>query len=332
MNKILFSIIASLALISCHSHTAKTWGSIERIDSSVNALISENASVEMLTEGYKWAEGPVWIADQKMLLFSDIPKNSIYKWTEARGAELYLKPSGYTGTVPRGGESGSNGLIIGKNGELIMCQHGDRRIAIMNAPLTAPKPDFKSIADNYNGKRFNSPNDLIQRSNGDIIFTDPPYGLVKNMDDSSKEIPFQGVYKVTPGKPATLLVDSIARPNGLALTPDEKTLIVASSNPAKAVWYAFDLGANDSLSNGRIIYDVTEEMKTMKGSPDGLKIDKQGNLFATGPGGIWIFNKSFKLIGKIKIPDQPTANIAFADDDKTIYLTSDMYLLRVKLR
>jgi gluconolactonase len=331
MNRLFFIAPLILLVTACQPNKPKTTGSIERIDSSLNTLINADAVVEVLAEGYDWAEGPVWIEDQKMLLFSDIPKNSIYKWTEEKGAELYLKPSGYTGTVPRGGEPGSNGLIINKNGELMMCQHGDRRIAVMDASLKDPKPVFKIITDNYNGKKFNSPNDLVQRSNGDIFFTDPPYGLVKNMDDSSKELRFQGVYKVTPGGKAVLLVDSITRPNGIAFTPDEKTLIIANSDGPKEIWYAYDIAGNDSLTNGRIMYDATAVGKTVQGGPDGLKIDRQGNIFATAPGGIWIFNKAFKLIGKIKLPER-TANCAFADDEKTLYITSHMYLLRIKMR
>jgi gluconolactonase len=331
MHKLLFIIPAIVLLAACHAHKTQTTGSIERIDPALNAIINENAAVEVLAQGYDWAEGPVWIEDQKMLLFSDIPKNSIYKWTEEKGAELYLKPSGYTGTVPRGGEPGSNGLIINKNGELMMCQHGDRRIAVMDASLKDPKPVFKNVVDNFNGKKFNSPNDLVQRSNGDIFFTDPPYGLVKIMADPSKEIPFQGVYKLSPGGKAVLLLDSITRPNGIAFTPDEKTLIIASSDSAKAVWYAYDIAGNDSLINSRIMYDVTKEVRPLTGLPDGLKIDRQGNIFATGPDGIWIFNKAFKLIGKIKLPEK-TANCAFADDEKTLYITSHMYLLRLKMR
>jgi gluconolactonase len=335
MKKYFLLIPAWLLIISCNTmKETKTIGSVERIDASVNSVISENATIEVLAEGYDWSEGPIWIEAQKMLLFSDVPKNVIYKWTEENGAEAYLTPSGYTGSGPtQSKEPGSNGLTLDKEGRLVLCQHGDRRVARMDAPFDQPKASFVSIADNYNGKKLNSPNDVVCRKNGDVFFTDPPYGLpLQNESDPSKEIPFQGVYKVTADGKVTLLVDSLTRPNGLAFTPDEKTLIIANSDPEKAIWYAFDLTENDSLINQRIFYNATAEAKAGDpGLPDGLKIDRQGNIFATGPGGVWIFSREGKVLGKIRTP-VPSANCALADEDKTLYLTSDNYLLRVKLR
>lgn len=323
---------AGLLLFSCNtSKEVKTIGSIERIDPSINDIIGENAVIEILADGYDWSEGPVWIESQKMLLYSDVPKNIVYKWTEEKGAEVYLTPSGYTGTTPtQSGEPGSNGLTLDNDGRLVLCQHGDRRVSRMDAPLDQPKPVFTALTSNYEGKKFNSPNDVDFRSNGDFFFTDPPYGLpTQDESDSTKEILFQGVYKVSADGKITLLIDSLTRPNGIALTPDERTIIVGNSDPKKAIWYAFDLTENDSVTNARIFYNATGEKE--QGSPDGLKIDNNGNVFASGPGGIWIFNKDAKVIGKIKIPAH-TANCAFADNDKTLYITSDNYLLRVKLR
>ena len=328
MKRNYFIFLAIVLVVSCKS---KNIGSIERIDPALDSIISENAKIEIIAKGFNWSEGPVWLKDQKMLIFSDVPKNTIYKWTEEKGLETYLTPSGYTGSVPRGGEPGSNGLLINKDGKLVLCQHGDRRLALMNAVLNDPKSNFISLADNYNGKRFNSPNDLVQRSNGDYFFTDPPYGLLKNMEDSSKEIPFQGVYKVGADKIVKLMVDSLTRPNGIALTPDEKTLVIGNTDSPKLIWYGFDFASNDSLINGRILYDATEAGKSNQGSPDGLKIDKQGNVFASAPGGLWIFNKDFKLLGKIKLP-VPVANCALANGDSTLFITADMYVLRVKMR
>jgi gluconolactonase len=209
----------------------------------------------------------------------------------------------------------------------VLCQHGDRRLATLDAPLNAPKSVFETLADRYDGKKFNSPNDVAIRKNGDYFFTDPPYGMPENLQ---QETPFQGVYKLSKGT-VTLLVDSLTRPNGIAFSPDEKTIVIANSDSEKARWYAYDLTENDSVINGRIFYDATEAAKSEAGSPDGLKIDKQGNVFATGPGGIWIFNKDAKLLGKIKIP-VPTANCAFSPDEKTLYITADQYLVRLKMR
>jgi gluconolactonase len=200
----------------------------------------------------------------------------------------------------------------------------------MDAPLDDPKAKFIPLAANYHGKKFNSPNDAVLRSNGDIFFTDPPYGLEKNMEDPSKEIPFQGVYKVTPGGQVTLLIDSITRPNGIALTRDELTLIVANSDGKKKAWYAYDFDERDSLVNGRIFYDATSD-SSQKGAPDGLKIDRNGNVFATGPGGVWVFNSEGVALGRIKFPEH-TSNVALSGDERTLFITADMYVLRVKMR
>jgi gluconolactonase len=309
---------------------AKTIGSIERNDPALDAIIKADASVEIIAEGFEWSEGPLWIEDQKALLFSDVPTNTIYKWTEEKGKETYLTPSGRTGSMPYSNEPGSNGLTFNSEGKLVLCQHGDRRVSIMDAPLDNPQPKFISIADNYQGKKLNSPNDAVFNSKGDLFFTDPPYGLPKQADDPTKETPFYGVYKVTNGK-VTLITDSISRPNGIALFPGEKTLIVASSDEKKPIWYTFDFEDNGTVTNAKIFHDATEVSKTEKGSPDGLKIDKQGNVFATGPGGVWIFNRDGKVLGKIKIREL-TSNCALTPDEKTLFVTADMYVLRVRLR
>ena len=316
--------------LSC-SKQYKTIGSIERLDPGLDSIISQNAKVEIIAEGFEWSEGPLWIEDKKMLLFSDIPVNTVYKWTKKKGKEIYLKPSGYTSSTPRGGEVGSNGLLLNKDGKLVLCQHGDRKIAMMMAGLDTPHASYKTIAAYYGDKKFNSPNDAVYRSNGDLFFTDPPYGLEKNMDDPLKELPFQGVYKVNTSGKVKLLTDLITRPNGIAFMPGEKTLIIANSDPEKPFWYAFDLDANDSLIKPRIFYDASVAAKSEKGSPDGMKIDKNGNVFAAGPGGVWIFTRDGKLLGKIKIPEA-TSNCALSATEKTLYITADMYVLRVKMR
>jgi len=320
--------LAALAAAGCKSSTMKSIGIIDRMDPSLDSVIDTDAKIEIIAEGHDWTEGPVWVESLKMLLYSDIPPNSIYKWTEEHGKELYLKPSGYTGSTPRAGEPGSNGLILDKDGRLVLCQHGDRRMAVMNSALGQPEAKFTTIADNYMGKKLNSPNDAVYAKDGDLFFTDPPYGLVS---DSVKELGFQGVYRVGTNGEVSLLDDSVTRPNGIAFTPGEKSLIVANSDPEKAIWYMYDLGPNDSLMNKRIFHDATANTKNEKGLPDGLKIDKNGNIFATGPGGVWIFNKDGKQIGKIRIPEA-CSNIALADNDKTMFITADMYVLRVKLR
>ncbi|HKC37427.1 MAG TPA: SMP-30/gluconolactonase/LRE family protein [Chitinophagaceae bacterium] len=339
MNKFFFLFLL-VVIIACNSNPEnknqemnyKTIGSIERFDPALDDIISSTAKIEIIADGFDWSEGPLWIEKHKMLLFSDIPPNTIYKWTEERGKEIYLTPSGYTDTIKRGGEIGSNGLILDKDGNLVMCQHGDRRMARMDAPLDKPAPKFITIADKYNGKRLSSPNDAVYNSTGELFFTDPPYGLETQDDkDPKKEIPFNGVYKVKTNGEIILLVDSITRPNGLAFLPGEKKLIIACSDPAKPNWYIYDVNG-DSLTNGKIFYSAAEEAsKGVKGLPDGLKIDKNGNVLATGPGGVYIFNSQGKKLGLIKFTES-TSNCAFSPDEKILYVTNDMNLVRIKLR
>jgi len=308
----------------------KKTGTLERIDPALDSIITTRAQAEIIAEGFDWSEGPVWVESHNMLLFSDVPRDTIFKWTEEKGKEVYLTPSGYTDSIPRGGEMGSNGLTLDNDGHLILCQCGNRQIAKMDAPFDKPVPKYISLANNYNGKKFNSPNDVIVSSKGEIFFTDPPYGLEKHMDDPKKEIPFQGVFKVQKDGKVVLMTDSLTRPNGLAFLPGEKTMIVANSDPAKPNWYAFDIGDNGQFTNARIFYSTAGD-KSGKGLPDGFKIDKKGNVFATGPGGLWIFNSSGKLLGKMKF-DEATSNIAFSPDEKTLFITNDMNVLRLKMR
>ncbi len=324
-----YLVLACFFMAACSTKETKTLGTIERLDSDLDDLISVDAKIEVIGEGYEWSEGPVWVEKERMLLFSDVPKNTIYKWTEAKGVESYLTPSGFTGAETRSKEPGSNGLIL-HNDSLILCQHGDRRIAKMNASLQSPQAQFTTIAGTFNGKRFSSPNDAAYRSNGDLFFTDPPYGLGnQNDEDPEKEQPHNGVYLVSTKGVISLLVDSITRPNGIVFQTNNK-IIVANSDPAKAIWYQYEVN-EDSLYNGSIFFDATSNAKTENGLPDGLKADRQGNVYASGPGGIWIFNKEGVILGKIKLP-VPTANCALSSDEKTLYITADMYLLRVKMR
>lgn len=326
-----YLLFATILLAACTPKESKTIGSIERIDSELDKLISSSAVVEIIGEGYAWSEGPIWVAKENMLLFSDVPKNIIYKWTEAKGIESYLTPSGFTGTTTNSQEPGSNGLII-HNDSLILCQHGDRRMGKMNSSLNNPKPEFITVASTYNGKRFSSPNDAVFRNNGDLFFTDPPYGLgTKSDSDLEKEQPYNGVYKVSQSGIVSLLVDSISRPNGIIFLPGYKKFIVANSDPAKAIWYEYELNEMDSVQQGRIFYNATSYAATEGGLPDGLKADSNGNIFASGPGGIWIFNEAGNVLGKIKLPVS-ASNCALSADEKTLYITASTYLLKIKMR
>ncbi len=309
---------------------ASTRSSIERVDPAFDRLIAPDAAIEVLGEGFDWSEGPVWIEDQKMLLFSDIPPNSIFRWTEADGVQLYLKPSGYTGEIERTGEPGSNGLLLDPEGRLVLCQHGDRRVARYTGSWDDPSPQYETVVAHYDGKRFNSPNDATYHSNGDLYFTDPPYGLEGNVDDPAKEIPFQGVYRFDTDGGVTLLTDNMSRPNGIAFAPDFSTLYVANSDPDKAVWMAYPVKDDGTISDGRLLQDATALVGQEKGLPDGLKVHSDGTIFATGPGGVWVMDPSGKVLGKIKT-GQATANCAFDTGYKHLYITADMYLMRVKL-
>jgi gluconolactonase len=302
-------------------------GKIVRLDPRFDKLIAPDAKIEKLTEGHIWTEGPVWNKKEGYLLYSDIPNNSIFKWQEGKGDSLFLKPAGYTGTAPfTGKEPGTNGLTYNKDGLLVSCEHGDRRVA----QLAADGKTKTTLADKYEGKRFNSPNDLVFKSNGDLYFTDPPYGLPKGADDPQRELDFCGVYRLGKDGKVTLLTKDITRPNGIALSPDEKKLYVASSDPEKAIWMVYDVKADGTLGAGKVFKDVTAWVKEKRpGLPDGLKVDKDGNLWATGPGGVIVFAPDGTHLGSIET-GVPTANCAFGDDGSTLYVTANTALIRVK--
>ncbi len=304
--------------------------SINKVDPALDQVISPGTEVEILAEGFDWSEGPLWLESQNMVIFSDIPPNTIYSWSEENGKQLYLKPSGYTGKVERGGEEGSNGLLLSPEGNLVLCQHGDRRVAQMDAQLGNPKPEYITIVDNYQGDKLNSPNDATYSRNGDLFFTDPPYGLEKNVDDPLKELPFQGVYKLDVQGQLHLLTDKMTRPNGIALSVDETRLYVANSDPKYAIWMEFNLLDDGTIDEGKVFYDVTEWVGERKGLPDGLKVHPNGTIFATGPGGVWIFGEDGTHLGTVNT-GQATSNCALGNDNRSLYITADMYLMRVAL-
>lgn len=323
-------ILLLLVTICVNAQNAKPLMKLQALDPQFNTIVSKHAKATILADGFLWSEGPVWIEKYHMFIFSDVKKNVIYKWTAAKGKEVYLSPSGYTGAKPRGGELGSNGLGINNKGQLVICQDGDRVVSIMDAPLDKPKPKFIKIATGYQGKKFDSPNDLAFFANGDIYFTDPPYGLEKNVDDPLKEARYQGVYRIAKDGQITMLTDTLTRPNGIAFFPGGKTILISNSDPAKPYWYAYDIDKNGLFQHGRIFYSSLTASKTAGGMPDGMKITRTGIVFATGPGGIWVFTKAGKLLGKLLFNDL-TSNIALSADEQTLYVTSNHRVLRVDL-
>ncbi len=313
-------------LFGAEKATYPSFGKIERKDPRLDKLVPADAHMERLAEGFDWSEGPVWIPDGGYLLFSDIPRNSVMKWKDGEGISLFMKPSGYTGVVEYGGEPGSNGLLLDPQGRVVFCEHGDRRVSRLEKD-----GGKKTLADSYAGKRLNSPNDAVYKSNGDLYFTDPPYGLPKNFDDPRRELDFCGVYRLAADGQVTLLIKDMTRPNGIAFSPDEKTLYVAQSDPAAAVWMAFDVKPDGTVGAGRVFFDATAWAKAgRKGLPDGMDVDQAGNLFATGPGGVHVFAADGTHLGTFDT-GEATANVAWGDDGHTLYITADMYLVRIKL-
>jgi gluconolactonase len=299
-------------------------GKIQRVDPALDKLVPPAAKIEKLAGGFQFTEGPVWVKDGGgHLLFSDIPANAILKWTPDGKVTTFRKPV-FPGTFPSGQFIGSNGLILDAQGRLVSCEHGNRRVA-----RTEKDGSITVLADRFEGHRLNSPNDAVYKKNGDLYFTDPPYGFAKQDDDPAKELKFNGVYRLTKAGKLELLVKDMTRPNGLGFSPDEKKLYIANSDAARKIWMVFDVKADGTLANGRVFYDVTKEQAA--GVPDGLKLDRRGNLYGTGPGGIWVISPQGKHLGTIQPPETP-ANCNWGDaDGKSLYMTARTGLYRIKL-
>ena len=308
-------------------------GEVIRLDPALDELLGPDAKIEVLSSGFLWAEGPVWVPEDShpkggYVLFSDIPNNRVVRWDEGKGAETWLKPSGYTGAEPYGNEPGCNGLLLDAKGQLISCEHGDRRLSLLTAG-----GGKRTLVDNYEGKRLNSPNDACLGPDGKTIyFTDPPYGLPKRYEDPRRELDFCGVYRLDPSGELTLLTKEMTRPNGLAFSPDFKTLYVAQSDPKAAIWKSFPVKEDGTLGPGELFYDATQAFKDgLPGLPDGLKVDASGNIWATGPGGVYVFSPEAKLLGRISTGER-TANCGWGNDGSVLYLTADMYLCRIQTK
>ncbi len=306
-------------------------GSVDRFSDALDMIVAPGERPEIIAEGFEWSEGPLWLPDQQMVIFSDIPNNSIFQWSEKEGLKLYLKPSGYTDTIPRGGETGSNGLLLDQQGNLILCQHGDRRMARMMAPVGKPEADFATITGRWEGKRFNSPNDAVFSKNGDLYFTDPAYGMEFRYDDPNREMDFTGVFMYDTDGEITLLTDQLPAPNGIGLSPDESRLYVANSGGGeRSIWMVYGFAEDGSLTQGSVFHDASVASDTLKGAPDGLVVREDGIIFATGPGGVWIFNPEGDHLGIVRT-GQATSNCTLGSGGKYLYMTADMYLMRIRL-
>jgi gluconolactonase len=300
---------------------------VVRLDPRLDAILAPDARLETISDGFKWVEGPLWDARDRSLLFSDIPANSVFRWSEGLGARLFLKPSGYSGAEAFAGvEPGSNGLAFDQQGRLVLAEHGDRRIARLERDGTKT-----TLVDRFRGRRLNSPNDLVFRSDGSLYFTDPPFGLPKAFDDPAKELPFQGVFRLSPEGELTLLTREFGAPNGIAFSPDERTLYVTDVHAHRAAWYAFDSRDDGTIANGRVFYDAAPWKRPPFFGPDGLKVDRNGNVFGARPGGINIFAPDGTLLGMIET-GLPVSNCAWGDDGRTLYVTGGTALYRIRVR
>ncbi|TDE18708.1 SMP-30/gluconolactonase/LRE family protein [Dyadobacter psychrotolerans] len=304
-----------------------TMGKIIYEDAAFEKLLPKSSKIEVLASGFEWSEGPVWNKEGGYLLFSDVPKNTVYKWEEKSGLSVFLKPSGYTGLGEYSDEPGSNGLFIDSKGRLISSEHGDRRISAMSLTLGGKI----TLSDNYEGKRLNSPNDVVQhKTNGSYYFTDPPYGLAKKQDDPSREVKQFGVYRISPEGKTTLQIGDLSRPNGLAFSTDGKLLYVAQSDPEKAIWMSYPVDNDGNIGKGKLLYDATAMVKAgSAGLPDGFKVDQNGNIWSSGPGGLLVITPAGKLLGRIEMGEL-TSNCAWGNDGTVLYLTVDGYLCRIK--
>ncbi|MGO4222853.1 SMP-30/gluconolactonase/LRE family protein [Lysobacter sp. TAF61] len=311
--------------------TAATYATVGRIvvyDEALLKIVAPDARIERIAHGFTWAEGPLWIRDGQYLLFNDVPGNTMYRWSTRDGASVFLKPSGYGGTDLDGlREAGANGLEIEPQGTVLLADSGSRLIARLD-PSTMRKT---TLAASYRNKRFNSPNDVVRHSNGAVYFTDPPYGLKGINESPLKEQPVNGVYRIDRDGSVHLIDGSLRFPNGVALSPDERTLYVANSDEEHPVWVAYRLDAHGDVEDKRVLGDASDLIAAgADGAPDGLCVSDDGHLFASAPGGLLVMDANGTRLGLIDTGAR-VSNCTFGDDGHTVYMTSHHSVVRVRV-
>ncbi len=310
-----------------------TIGEVVRTDPNLNQLIPPDAKIEIIAAGFGHLEGPVWVKSRvadssSYLLVNDTKAQTTYKWSPQKGLSKYIEHTGYTGQLPYSEEPGSNGMTIDQQGRLIVCDHGDRRIAAL--PIGG-KGGKRTLTDTYQGKRYNSPNDVVAHSNGSLYFTDPPYGLPLKDKDPTRETAVNGVYRLDPDGTVALLISDITYPNGLAFSPDKANLLyVVQSDSLNQKIMAYPMKADGTVEKGRLFFDATSLPKFRpKEVLDGIKVDSGGNCWVAGPGGVLIISPAGKLLGRIDT-GEVISNLAWGEDGTTLYLASSMFLCRIK--
>lgn len=318
--------LATLALAATGIDPAPAAPRLEPLDPEFTRLLPASVTIDKLTDGHIWLEGPAWDGRRGWLLFTDIPRNVVLRWRPGLGIDRFLEPSGYTGSAPFAGrEPGANGLAFDARGRLVLAEHGDRRVARL-------EPDGRktTLADRYAGRRLNSPNDVLYDRAGNLYFTDPPFGLPGTFADPARELDFCGVYRLAPDGTLTLLTRALQAPNGIALAPDESVLYVTDVGARRPAWWAFPLRRDGSLGAGRVFRDAAPFQRNGPGGPDGLETDRAGNLYASGPGGLYVFAPDARLLGRVDF-GSAVSNVAWGERNESLYVTAGTAVYRIDL-